>query len=179
MGGKPELKMRDIRPQELSLSLMSRSKRGILYNKEGLSIVEIIVATAILSFLLIGTGLMFSMTRGAIFSTGGDRSALTIAVQKMEELKALPYEHEDLRGSPSPGLIHLSLNNPITVDDQGTELNEGDDIKAYLRWVVIDLDDSANGKGHPDYKFVRVEISRDSQFQEETRMVVIESLIVP
>ncbi|MEM2983399.1 MAG: hypothetical protein QXH17_09595 [Candidatus Bathyarchaeia archaeon] len=158
---------------------MKRANLKIIHGKGGLSLVEIIVATAILSFLLISTGLMFTITRAGIFATGGDRSALTVAVRKMEELKSLSYEHEDLAGSAPPGIIHLNPANPITVDDRGTELNESDDIKAYLRWVVTDLDNSANGTGSTDYKLVRVEVSRDSEFQEKTLMIVLESLITP
>jgi len=148
-------------------------------NEKGVTLVEVIVSTLILSFVLLATGYMFVLGRNNINSYGDERTALTVAVREMEDLKRLPYYH--------PWLIegtHESEAGLVVIDDRGS-VADGDDIKACLRWIIRDIDDDSNGIETGDYRFFTVEIfnSEDNvtcNFRNaENRILFLNSIIAP
>ena len=60
-------------------------------NNRGMSLVEVLTATAILSVLLVPMLFMMMYSNRAVYRSSNDITATTLAISKMEELKSLPY----------------------------------------------------------------------------------------
>lgn len=60
-------------------------------NNRGLSLIEVLAATAILSVLLVPILFMMLYSNRAVYRSSNDITASTLAISKMEELKSLPY----------------------------------------------------------------------------------------
>jgi prepilin-type N-terminal cleavage/methylation domain-containing protein len=101
-------------------------KRGlqmIFQRNEGLTLLEVLAALAILSFGLLAVATMQgSSIKGnsrAIFTT----EAITLAQDKAEELMRLPYNHADLTDTDNDGTSQDA--NDDGIDEVGTDLNFG------------------------------------------------------
>ncbi len=137
---------------------------------------EVLVASTLLAVAVIGTGYFFVSGQARLEERGYGRGALEVARSKLEELQGLPLQHPDLQGAPPPGLAHLDPANPVVVDDKGTS-DPGDDLLGYRRWVVVDVDDQANGQGQADYKEIRVDVAEDSLFSEGQIWATLKTLV--
>mgnify|MGYP001178941995 FL=1 len=60
-------------------------------SNRGMSLVEVLTATAILSILLVPMLFMMMYSNRAVYRSSNDITATTLAISKMEELKSLPY----------------------------------------------------------------------------------------
>ena len=60
-------------------------------NNRGLSLIEVLTATAILSVLLVPMLFMMMYSNRTVYRSSNDITATTLAMSKMEELKSLPY----------------------------------------------------------------------------------------
>jgi prepilin-type N-terminal cleavage/methylation domain-containing protein len=131
----------------------------------GFSLIEVMVASLLMVVGVIGTVYFFVAGQMDVEDAGMIRGALHCAQSKLADLQGLSSQNADLQGSPSPGAIHLDAGNPITLDDRGTATTS-DDLLGYRRWMVIDVDDPANGttQGQVDYKTVQVEVAEDVAF---------------
>ena len=79
-------------------------------NNRGMSLVEVLTATAILSVLLVPMLFMMMYSNRAVYRSSNDITATTLAISKMEELKSLPYfQLENL-------LLGLPANNQDRID---------------------------------------------------------------
>jgi len=144
--------------------------------QRGFSLMEVLMASTLLAVAVIGTGYFFASGQARLEERGYGRGALEAARSKLEELQGLSFQHPDLLGAPSPGLTHLDPANPVVIDDRGTS-DTGDDLPGYRRWVVVDVDDPANGEGQADYKEVRVEVAEDSLFSEGRIWASLKTLV--
>ncbi len=150
--------------------MLPRTRQG------GFSLMEVLVASTLLAVAVIGTGYFFVSGQARLEERGYGRAALEAARSKLEELQALPVQHPDLQGAPSPGIAHLDPANPVVVDDKGTS-DTGDDLLGYRRWIVIDVDDPANGQGQVDYKEVRVDVAEEPLFSEGRIWASLKTLV--
>lgn len=60
-------------------------------SNRGMSLIEVLAATAILSVLLVPILFMMLYSNRAVYRSSNDITASTLAISKMEELKSLPY----------------------------------------------------------------------------------------
>jgi hypothetical protein len=139
-----------------------------------------LVAATILAVAVIGTGHLLVSGQAALEGTGEARGALYAARSKLEQLQGLSPQDADLEGLPAPGRIHLDPGNPITLDDAGTASTD-DDLTAYRRWVVVDVDDPADGTsaGAVNYREVTVEVAGDAAFTAGSVWARLRTLIGP
>jgi prepilin-type N-terminal cleavage/methylation domain-containing protein len=133
---------------------------------DGFSLVEVLVASALLALAVMGTGYLFIFGQASLEKRCDISGAVFAASIKVDELENLPPSHADLTGAPFPGELHPAPGaEHIVIDDRDTEV-EGDDLMGYRRWKVMDVDDPANGTtGSADYKEVWVEVAEDSHFK--------------
>lgn len=136
---------------------------------------EVLVAATILAVAVIGTAYLFVAGQGGLEEEEWLRAALQKAGQKMEELRGLPLSDPSLEGEPEPGKEHLEPSNPVVLEDKGTT-DPSDDLKGYLRWKVVRVDDPINGIGE-DYLLVRVEVNQDSLFSPLSPGITLETLL--
>jgi hypothetical protein len=131
------------------------------------------VAGVLLAIAVIGAGHLFVSGEMGVTEKGYSRGALHAAHSKLGELQRLPATHGDL----SVG-NHLDPNNPITIDDRGTA-DLGDDLQGHRRWVVVGVDDPADGAGEggSDYLEVLVEVAEDSAFS--STLAELQTIIAP
>lgn len=141
----------------------------------GFSLLEVLVAATLLAVAVIGTGYLFVAGQAGLEQEEWLRAALEKASQKMEELRGLPLSDSSLKGEPEPGREHLEPSNPVVLEDKGTA-DPSDDLKGYLRWRVVLVDDPRSGAGE-DYLLVRVEVSQDSAFSPFLPGITLETLL--
>lgn len=114
-------------------------------SQAGLSLIEILVSIVLLSLV----GVAFAMSLGAgqeeIVDDGYRRMALTLAEEKMEQLKALGYNDPNL----GVGVTHQET---VTLEDRGTE-STADDLKATRSWTVTEM------AGTDSYKQISLTLS--------------------
>lgn len=139
--------------------------KGLRAGPEGFSLLEVMVAAAMLAVAVIGTGHLFVMAQGDLEGDEWVRAALQIAQNKVEELRSLQWTHQDLTAQPDGGSSHWDPGNPRSLDDQGTQ-DPGDDLVGFVRWTVVSLDDPLNGQGVEDYRLLRVEVARSPGFED-------------
>ncbi len=69
-----------------SRELRSRVRLG---DERGIALLEVLTASVVLSIAMIGLALMFSMGSSYVRAEGGERVALFLAQQRLEELRAI------------------------------------------------------------------------------------------
>jgi prepilin-type N-terminal cleavage/methylation domain-containing protein len=146
--------------------------------QEGFTLIEVLVASTLMAVAVIGTGYFFITGQVSVERQGYQRGAIHCAMTKIQELRGLRFAHEDLQGHASPGLEHRDPGNPVTIDNRGTEGTE-DDLTGFRRWIVIDVDDDADGTGesYPDYKQIRVEVAEEAEFASP--LISFSTLVAP
>ncbi len=82
-------------------------------DRQGFTIVEVLVATTILIIAVIGTSAFFFSNRANIVSARRERQATWTAVEKMEELKSRNYSYLE-------GLLE---NGSYTLTETGIDVN--------------------------------------------------------
>jgi prepilin-type N-terminal cleavage/methylation domain-containing protein len=108
-------------------------KRGlkmILKRNEGLTLIEVLAAVAILSFGLLAVATMQGSSIKGNSQAIGTTEAITLAQDKVEELMRLPYTHADLTDTDTDGTDQ-------DADDDGAD-DDGDN---------FGLDDTVDGGG--------------------------------
>jgi prepilin-type N-terminal cleavage/methylation domain-containing protein len=107
-------------------------KRGlkmILKRNEGLTLLEVLAAVAILSFGLLAVATMQGSSIKGNSQAIGTTEAITLAQGKLEELMRLSYNHADLTDTDNDGTSQDA--NDDGVDEVGPDLKFGlDDIDA-------------------------------------------------
>src|SRR2546426_3889776 len=63
--------------------------RAALGDERGIALLEVLTAGVVLSIAMIGLALMFSLGASFVTAEGGERIALYLAQQRMEELRAI------------------------------------------------------------------------------------------
>lgn len=59
--------------------------------RKGLSLIEILAATAVMTALLVPMLLLYSYSTTTVYRSSNDITATSLAISKMEEIRALPY----------------------------------------------------------------------------------------
>jgi type IV pilus assembly protein PilV len=125
------------------------SKKKMLGNQSGFTLLEVLIAISILTVGLLGVAQMQIMGIKANYFSGNTTAALTLAEEKMEDLLGKSYTDAELAGSGAPGTDHNDANNPIDETGQAGGI--------YSRmWTVIDNTPIA------DTKTVTVSVSWDN-----------------
>src|SRR5438093_12702821 len=71
-------------------ALVERSRvRAALGDERGVALLEVLTAGVVMSIAMIGLALMFSLGASFVAAEGGERIALYLAQQRMEELRAI------------------------------------------------------------------------------------------
>jgi len=112
------------------LSTCFRSERGV-------ALLEVLTTSVILLIAMIGLALMLSMGSSFVRAEGGERIALFLAQQRMEELRAIGLARattETERAVPGfPGFVRT------TTISGGTDLDGSGDIPRVIRVTVRSL----------------------------------------
>ena len=119
--------------------------RNSLDNERGLSLLETLIAIIILALALSSISYFFSQARVNIEASGRMRCGLTLAQDKMEQLKDFPYSHPDL----SEGTWWDRVDAKGDADADG---------EFYREWTVSAVPDNADGTGDLDYKLVELRV---------------------
>jgi len=73
-----------------AMTLVERSRvRAALDDERGIALLEVLTASVVLSIAMLGLALMFSLGASFVAAEGGERIALYLAQQRMEELRAI------------------------------------------------------------------------------------------
>jgi len=95
----------------------------ILKRNEGLTILEVLAAVAILAFGLLAVATMQGSSIKGNSQAIGTTEAITLAQGKLEELMRLPYSDADLTDTDNDGTNQDA--NDDGIDEVGTDLNFG------------------------------------------------------
>jgi Tfp pilus assembly protein PilV len=111
---------------------------------KGIALLETLIAIIILGAALVSISYFFSQGRANIERSARQRCGITLAQDKIEELKDVPYAHADLGGG-----FH---SDTVTAD--GEPLADANYVR---QWNVTAVADDANGTGEVmDYKLVEL-----------------------
>jgi len=116
-----------------------------LSSRRGVSLVEVMVAAVIFAIVSLAVVEFFYLGRAYIREMGLRRTALALAQQKLEQLRATAFEAADLTvGSHGPETVAM-----------------GENLSGARAWSVIWRDDTANGYSgtDQDYKEVTVKVA--------------------
>jgi len=130
-------------------------------NKQGLTLIEVIISALVLSIAVGGLLLVFSMEKGVISRTGRRVQAMDFARQTLEQLKnAVGADTWPASGDLSSG-THNSEGFLTLTGDFGPG---GKFAGAGRSYIVTNMDPDSSG-GDPDYKSVTVTVDWDEPAQ--------------
>jgi len=115
----------------------------------GFTLVEVLVAMTLMACVAMGVAEIFAVTLAATQSARTQTSALVLASQKMEQLRALAWGGGDLSPSPGGALSNNTNGYVDYLDVRGRIVGAGASVPAgatfIRRWAVASLPaDSAN-----------------------------------
>ena len=116
-----------------------------LHSKRGLTLIELLVATAVFAIIVLALVEFYYWGRARIMEVGLRRSALAQAQGKMEELRVLSFIEADLAdGAHGPETVQIAKN-----------------LSGAQSWSVTTMDDPANGYTgtEEDYKTVVITVT--------------------
>lgn len=133
-------------------------------SRDGFTLIEVLIAMLILSIGVLGVASMQTSATKGVNTSGRLSLNANCAMDRMERLLQLPYDHADLAGSvyneevavDSQGLAHTQAMNGDGLDnDLDGEIDEdGESGDLSIQWAVID--------GYPidATKTIRVSVTR-------------------
>ena len=116
----------------------------ILKRNEGLTLLEVLAAVAILSFGLLAVATMQGSSIKGNSQAIGTTEAITLAQDKLEELMRLPYSDADLTDTDNDGTSQDA--NDDGIDEVGPDLNFGLDDTVDGGGTVIADNSEVNGR---------------------------------
>jgi parallel beta-helix repeat protein len=170
-------KTKNTRPQRLSVALAGRQKNKMLFkknkNQKGIALIETLFSITILAFVALSLNSLFDFTLRVIWENKARAGAQSLANEKMEIARNLPYIQVGTQGGIPAGSILQT--ETVTINN----------IDYTVESAVIFVDDPFDGTqgGVPDdllpsdYKRLRIEISWD--FRLSSQPVVFLSDIAP
>jgi hypothetical protein len=99
-----------------------------LSSEAGISILEVLFGAAIVAVASVGMALMFGTGQGVVQSGGDNRAALSIAQQRLEQVRAAGFGPQSL---PDPR--EETTPNGVKIDN----LNDDDAIPGFRRRTII------------------------------------------
>ena len=112
-------------------------------NNSGYTLVEIILAIAILGLVVVPILMFMSNSSGIITYADERERALLVAQEKMEDIKSMEYENIDISSN-----VNISSNEDISIDRYPT----------FTRLINISSND-IDSDGENDYKLIEIEIT--------------------
>jgi len=112
-------------------------------NNSGYTLVEIILAIAILGLVVVPILMFMSNSSGIITYADERERALLVAQEKMEDIKSMEYENIDISSN-----VNISSNEDIFIDRYPT----------FTRLINISSND-IDSDGEDDYKLIEIEIT--------------------
>lgn len=131
--------------------------KKLLNGQNGLSLVEILFATFILYIVLTALIGVFAMSSRMVMSGNSEDLAATIANERLEQIRSLPFDKIGIKGSTDPS-VPPGVIEPV---EEAIRSNIKFIINTSVRWV----DDPYEGVGittstaHQDYKKIEVLVS--------------------
>jgi len=121
-----------------AMTLVERSRvRAALDDERGIALLEVLTASVVLSIAMLGLALMFSLGASFVAAEGGERIALYLAQQRMEELRAIGLARAVAEAErPVPGVPGFLRSTTITV---GTDLDGSGDVPRIITVSVRSL----------------------------------------
>ena len=116
----------------------------ILKRNEGLTLLEVLAAVAILSFGILAVATMQGSSIKGNSQAIGTTEAITLAQSKLEELMRLSYSHADLTDTDNDGTSQDA--NDDGIDEVGPDLNFGLNDTVDGGGTVIADNSEANGR---------------------------------
>ena len=117
-----------------SRDLRSRVRLG---DERGIALLEVLTAGVVLSIAILGLALLFSMGSSYVAAEGGERVALFLAQQRLEELRAVGLARAVAEAErPVPGFPGFLRSTTITV---GTDLDGSGDVPRIITVSVKSL----------------------------------------
>ena len=114
--------------------LRSRLRLG---DEDGIALLEVLTAGVVLSIAILGLALLFSMGSSYVAAEGGERVALFLAQQRLEELRAVGLARAVAEAErPVPGVPGFLRSTTITV---GTDLDGSGDVPRIITVSVRSL----------------------------------------
>lgn len=152
---------------------MARATSKTAGNAEGFTLVEILVALAILAFVALGIAGLF--THSVRTNASGHDYALlaTEARIALESLQALPFDHTDLTQAGSPHtMAPVNPNFTITYTVEDYEVRDWDQASAGV-WPTPTPATGAN------LKRITMTVASTTQVLEGRRIFTVSSLKIP
>ncbi len=101
-------------------------------SKKGMSLIEVMLALLVLLIVIIGNSLLFGYGRGQISLCENRRSAVQLAAQKLEQLKADDYYNiQEGKTDENLSVGGLSCSLSTLTEDSGLYKN----IRVVVRWT--------------------------------------------
>ena len=116
-----------------------RDPRSSLHlgDERGIALLEVLTAGVVLSIAMIGLALLFSMGSSYVAAEGGERVALFLAQQRLEELRAIGLARAVTEAEgPVPGFPGFLRSTTIAA---GTDLDGGGDVPRTITVSVRSL----------------------------------------
>jgi len=108
-----------------------------LGDEDGIALLEVLTASVVLSIAMLGLALLFSMGSSYVAAEGGERVALFLAQQRMEELRAIGLARAVTEAEgPVPGFPGFLRSTTIAA---GTDQDGGGDIPRIITVSVRSL----------------------------------------
>ena len=108
-----------------------------LGDERGIALLEVLTAGVVLSIAMIGLALLFSMGSSYVAAEGGERVALFLAQQRLEELRAVGLARAVAEAErPVPGVPGFLRSTTITV---GPDLDGSGDVPRIITVSVRSL----------------------------------------
>jgi|SRR5689334_22834901 len=118
-------------------STKAGTTRARLGGERGVALLEVLTTSVILVIAMLGLALMLSMGSSFVRAEGGERVALFLAQQRMEELRAIGLARATAElERPVPGFPGFVRSTTIT---GGTDLDGSGDIPRVIRVSVRSL----------------------------------------
>lgn len=144
----------------------------VLQNTRGMSLVEVVIAAAVMALVFGGLMVSFQLMISLIGVAKAETGALALANERIEYIRSLPYDDVGTLGGIPEGIIPQNTTRVLN----GVTYNE--------RVLIAYVDAPEDGEGEDDengiladYKLVKIEYTWDQKGQERSRELV--SNIVP
>ena len=102
--------------------------------KKGMSLIEVMLALLILLIVIIGSSFLFAYGKGQISLRANYRSAIQLAAQKLEQIKAVDY-YNILEGETNEQLSVGSL--PCTLSTQTLNRGSYKNVRTIVHWTQM------------------------------------------
>ena len=117
--------------------IYAADQRRKLCGERGIALLEVLTTSVIVLIAMIGLALLFSMGSSFVAAEGGERVALFLAQQRLEELRAVGFARAVAQAErPVPGFPGFLRSTTIAA---GTDLDGSGDVPRIITVTVRSL----------------------------------------